>query len=85
MELLARAVVSVDSGSGDRKDETNLAVKFLVCSVISDWLMLILPENFIKFQKNLLDTIAQNWVKCYNSCVSLSDGYNLGIKYGRKF
>ena len=53
----------MDSGSGDRKDETNLAVKFLVCSVISDWLMLILPENFIKFQKNLLDTIAQNWVK----------------------
>ena len=41
----------MDSGSGDRKDETNLAVKFLVCSVISDWLMLILPENFIKFQK----------------------------------
>ena len=56
-------MVSVDSGSGDREDETNLAVKFLVCSVIFDWLMLILPENFIKFQKSLKNAIAQNWVK----------------------
>ena len=58
MELLARVVVSVDSRSGDREDESLVdsrwggsRVKFLVCSVISDWLMLILPENFIKFQK----------------------------------